>query len=602
MYQLARLFSAIGVLLGVYSLAAAMYVTWPMGAIVLFCLVAGTVIRLRRGRLTTLGSARWATENDLQNAGMIGGTSGAIIGRLPKAMAGQPMPSIRRLFDKKFSAKEACQAFWQTIRPACDRFVRLSNAVHTAVFSRSGGGKNVSYVGPLLLTCPESMAITDPKGENFLLSAKHRERVFGHRVVAVDPYQLVDKKPATLNPLDFIAADDPHCIDRCLDLANALIVRQPDEREPHWNDSAEIVLTAMIVTVVQYGTDAETRSLQTVRDLLSPEKLDAAMKVMCESDRCGGMLRRMGEQLLYFVEKERNSVLTTLNRHLRFLDSPAIAASTRTSSFSPADLRNGRMSVYFILPAEHMRSMPGLMRMWMSTTLRLVQAGGLQEQNKVHIVCDEAASLRRLEPIEDALSMGRACGIRLHLIYQSLAQLKECFPDGKHENVLANTTQVYFGINDNFTAQQVSDRLGESTIVVESGGTSSGDSHQQSMGCHPNTSTGNSYNSNSNWAQLTRRLMKPEELMTLSERTAITFVPGMAPIMTTLVRHYEEKLGRGQWISRAAAAVATLAMSLGFAMLMAILATIVSIELDVREQSTSGPVVPRAIPHVTFRR
>ena len=38
-----------------------------------------------------------------------------------------------------------------------------------------------------------------------------------------------------------------------------------------------------------------------------------------------------------------------------------------------------------------------------------------------------------------------------------------------------------------------------------------------------------------------RRLLKPEELMALHPRTAITFAPGVPPIRTWLLRYYEEK-------------------------------------------------------------
>jgi type IV secretion system protein VirD4 len=128
------------------------------------------------------------------------------------------------------------------------------------------------------------------------------------------------------------------------------------------------------------ANEMTTRSMQTVRDLLSnPERLEMAVKLMCESDRCDGMLARIGGQLQHFVDKEKSSTLTTLSRHLRFLDSSTIAASTRTSSFDPADFRKGKLTVYLILPVEHMRSEAGLLRMWISTFLKIIQSQGTQE-------------------------------------------------------------------------------------------------------------------------------------------------------------------------------------------------------------------------------
>ena len=45
--------------------------------------------------------------------------------------------------------------------------------------------------------------------------------------------------------------------------------------------------------------------------------------------------------------------------------------------------------------------------------------------------------------------------------------------------------------------------------------------------------------SSDNWQQSGRRLLKPEEVLALGARTAITFTPGIPPLRTTLVRYYE---------------------------------------------------------------
>jgi type IV secretion system protein VirD4 len=102
------------------------------------------------------------------------------------------------------------------------------------------------------------------------------------------------------------------------------------------------------------------------------------------------------------------------------------------------------------------------------------------------------------------------------------------------------------------------------TIEVESRGTSGGTSHQLSKGMHSQTSDGNSYNWSPNVQLQARKALKPEEIIQLNERLAITFAPNVPPVLTRLVRWYEEPhMGKGSgWIHRAFAACATLAMSL----------------------------------------
>jgi type IV secretion system protein VirD4 len=186
---------------------------------------------------------------------------------------------------------------------------------------------------------------------------------------------------AALNPLDFIDKDSPTAIDDCNALAQAIVVRGAEKGDGvHFLDAAEMFISGIIATVVQYGQkDKGTRSLQKVREILaSPQELETAIKLMCESDAWQGMLSRMGGQLTHFVDREKASALTTSARFLRFLDTIAVAESTKTSSFDPAKLRSNLMTVYLVLPPDYMHSHSALLRMWIVTLLRSVVKGGLQ--------------------------------------------------------------------------------------------------------------------------------------------------------------------------------------------------------------------------------
>src|SRR5207302_2971445 len=140
--------------------------------------------------------------------------------------------------------------------------------------------------------------------------------------------------------------------------------------------------------------------------------------------------------------------------------------NTRSSSFDPAELRNGKMTVYLVLPPEHMRAQSALLRMWVGSMLRAVVRGGLQEKNKVHFVLDEAASLGHLDALDDAVDKYRGYGVRLQYYLQSFGQLAKLGKEGQGQTLLSNVTQVFFGVNDKDTAEYVSARLGEETIIV----------------------------------------------------------------------------------------------------------------------------------------
>jgi len=519
------------------------------GGVLLVLLLAGMAwaIRQKKTELTAYGTAKWAQEQELERAGMLGG-HGLLIGTLFELQHPSLKTATLALLNPRVASQVACKRFLRSIFPGIDNTpprVRLSTAVHIGIFAPTGVGKGVSCIIPFLLECPDSCVVVDFKGENALITLERRRRM-GHRIVLLDPYKMVAGSPDCFNPLDFIRKDSPHVIDEVRDLAESLVVRTGQEREQHWNDSAETWIAAAIAAVVEYG-DPDDRSLQTARDLLSagPGKLDIMAKLLCESQACEGMLSRLGYQLTQFKDKELASTLTTTNRFLRHLDTLAVAASTRTSTFDPTDLLTDKMTVYLILPPEHARAQSPLLRTWISSLLRAVLRGGLQQHRRVHFLLDEAAALGHLDCLDDAVDKYRGYGVRLIFIYQSLGQLRKCFPDGQDQTLLSNVTQVFFGVNDLQTAEYVSNRLGDETIVVASGSVSRGTSQQHSYRDAGSYST--SWNRTDSWQQVGRKLAKSDEVLAMSQRAAITFAPGMRPIATRLVRYYEDRPASALW-------------------------------------------------------
>lgn len=541
-----RILLVLGVGCSAYALAYFTYLfPWPAALV-----AAGVAIaQLKRHGpgLFAHGTARWATPADLERAGMFGG-NGLNVGRV---VTGRPpfWRSLRELFDWRLPHAEACERLVMSMRflqpQQGPKEVRLNRAVHTAVFAPTGVGKGVSLVIPFLLEWLLSCVVIDPKGENAKLTAQVR-RAAGHKVVILDPFRVVTSVPDTFNPLSAIDPESPLALDDCRALAKEMVVRTGMEPDQHWNDNAENVLTCLIAAAL--FMDGEHRSLQTVRALLSDTaRREFVLQKMRESTEWGGMLARLGSLVSNLKDKELSGVLSTANRHTAFLDTLPIAESTRGSSFDPAELRAGKLSVYLVLPPEYLRSQSGLLRMWIGSMLRACVKGGTGEHNEVAFVLDEAASLGRLEVLDDAVDKYRGYGVRLQFYYQSIGQLKKCWGnDGGDQTLLSNTTQLFFGVNDQQTAEYVSNRLGEETIVVESGGTSDGGSTQWDKRTGDG-STSRSWNRNRNWNQMARRLLKPEEVTGLNPRIAVTFAPGVPPLCTALTRYYEAALGKGRW-------------------------------------------------------
>ena len=122
-----------------------------------------------------------------------------------------------------------------------------------------------------------------------------------------------------------------------------------------------------------------------------------------------------------------------------------------------------------------------------------------------------------MQALEDAVTLMRGMGIRLWLFFQSLEQLKKCFGDNAG-TVLDNlATQQYFSINSYETAEAMSKRIGDETIVIRTEGDNRGTSSPiGGDGKNPgNRNSGSNYNT----SETARRLLKPEEILTCCRST-----------------------------------------------------------------------------------
>ena len=122
--------------------------------------IAGSVLRARQGnRVTTYGSARWASVDEIRAAGLIG-SAGVLLGCWGRHL------------------------------------LRHDGPEHVLAFAPTRSGKGVGLVVPTLLTWTGSTIVHDLKGENWTLTAGWRAQ-FSHCLL-FDP---TNRLSAAYNPL-----------------------------------------------------------------------------------------------------------------------------------------------------------------------------------------------------------------------------------------------------------------------------------------------------------------------------------------------------------------------------------------------------------------
>jgi type IV secretion system protein VirD4 len=477
---------------------------------VFLMLIAAVVVfvcyrRRWRPSATAFGTAAWMTDRMLRAAGMLAGY-GLVVGRTFKGA-----------------------------------LIRLPDYCHVLVCGGTGSGKGVSIIIPNLLTYARgSIVCFDTKGDLYGTTA-NRLAARGVRIIRLAPFNGGND---AFNPLDTIPHDSPMLVDAARAIAEALVVREGTEPDRHWNDKAVQVICAALVLVLLLLKDEE-RNLNSVQEIVSdPDMLRAAANKL---QGLGGIPARLGSQIKTLFEKDGSDltkegagVLSTATRHLSFLDSELVAKTVATSTFDLMVLKKPGTTLFMQIPPEQLDAQKGLARCWTSTLVRVLSTVGDERENETLFLLDEASALDSLAALEEAAVRGRSGGVRLVVAYQSDSQIRAAFknkPTLLYDNC---STQIYLGAASSYeTAERLSKSLGEWTQVVENYGENESRSWQRE-GAAPHSGQA-SCGTSLNYSVSGRALLRPEEIMTLSNDSVIVLQRGMAPILAERVKWYQDR-------------------------------------------------------------
>src|SRR5262249_33161513 len=311
-----------------------------------------------------------------------------------------------------------------------DSLLRLDGEGHVLTVAPTRSGKGVSCVIPNLLDHQGSALVTDPKGENYAVTATWRRRA-GHDVFALDPFGLVDQH-ASYNPLDLVDISSADAVDDARMLADMLVLSEGKEAgdQSFWNEEARGLLTGLLLHVAS-DPRPEFRTLTEVRDLLTqpPDSFRTLLTKMSESNAANSLVARAAARLLQKADRERSGVISTAQSHTHFLDSPRMKRVLGSSSFDFAALKRDPTSVYLVLPTERIYSYARWLRLMIACGLLAVTRTRGQPRERVLFLLDEFAHLRRMQPVQRDIGLAGGYGVRFWLVLQDLSQLRSTYGD-----------------------------------------------------------------------------------------------------------------------------------------------------------------------------
>lgn len=357
------------------------------------------------------------------------------------------------------------------------QLVGIGDDRHVVTIAGSRAGKGRSAIIPTLLTYEGSVEAIDPKGELANVTARHRRERLGQRVAVVDPFGAVKgyaaRFRARFNPLTILKSDSPTLIEDAGVIADAIVVQEAGNKDPHWDSSARGLTEGVIVHVVTAPNYEGRRNLATVRDLIAGNKeatggkgLKRLRAEMEENDAAGGFVQDAAADFFEKPEEERGSVLSTARRHLRFLSYPAIRESVSGHDFDLADLKRQKMTIYLCLPATRMSTCARWFRLFINESLMAFEQETIKPEPPVLMVLDEFATLGHLSAIENAAGFIAGYGVKLWVILQDLGQLKALYRE-RWETFMGNAGVVQiWGLNDSSTLEWASKRAGTTSLIV----------------------------------------------------------------------------------------------------------------------------------------
>ncbi len=395
---------------------------------------------------------------------------------------------------------------------------------HILLFGPNGTGKGTRFLIPNLLSITDrSIIVIDPKGELAAVTADYRRTVSD--VVMLNPFDVLGLGSAGYNPLAALDAASPYFYDDAAALGEALV--KIEGKDPHWSESAQGLLVALIMWVKKTRRDAA--DLEHVRYLLTEpdrwesylgddgkqhERLVAGLKYTATMMAIDGgyEIASLASRFLATHNSELASIRSTADTQTRWLLSKLVRADLKKPGVDFRQLKDRPTTIFVILPAERMRTHSSWLRLVIVSALRaLYRPGGL----RTLMLIDEMPALGHLGPLEDAFGLVRGYKVQIAGICQDLAQLKALYKE-RWESFLANAGVVYgFTPNDLTTADWMSRRAGQTTALA-SGSSESRSDHDGRV------------SETTSWSQVGRPLYYPQELMGFPEGTGLLFLAGMA--------------------------------------------------------------------------
>lgn len=433
---------------------------------------------------------------------------------------------------------------------------------HGLIIGDPRSGKGSTMQTPAALEWPDSAIIFDPKGEIAAGTAGHREKELGQEVYCLNPYGLhldgrfdwgLENFHAGYNPLAHVRINNPGLIDDLLQLAEALIEDEGGSNK-HFSDSAKNIIAGILGYECVTKEPGE-RSLTLLRDVVAGcasanegEDIDfikerkETIVSMFQDSRLDNFpsVRRLIKKYVQ-DNREINSVLSTVDVQTAFLESDAISQCLSKNSFSFADMKERKITVFIMLPLRYLDAQRRFLRLlFMSAVHELLEHAYFN--HRCLIMADEFQNLGYMSSVKKIIEAGAGYGLTFYPSINNIGQLKRTYSH-EWETFLGSCGFIQLvRAGDLETAKHFSELCGKQTIAIRKRSHTLVQDRKSEINEFDITTTFSD-------EELEKPLLTAKDLMTLPEGVGLLFLNNAYPtLLNKRERYYLNEKYRGLWL------------------------------------------------------
>lgn len=379
----------------------------------------------------------------------------------------------------EITAKESVSAGFPLVYDKKKNLVYVDNGEsHSLVIGATGSGKTQMVINPLvnlLAKKGESMVITDPKGEIFEKNGEMLKDL-GYDVIVVnfrDPKNGSCWNPYTL-PYKYYKEGNQ---DKANELLNDMAINiATDEKadDPFWTNSAADYLTGLSLGMFEDAKEDEI-SISTVNLMMTvgEEKIGASTYAKeyfkFKDPASPAAINALGT--VNAPQDTKNSIESVLKQKIKvFAVTQNLAEMLSRSDFDMETIGERKTAIFMIIQDEkttYHALATIFIKQCYESLIAVAQRHGGKLPIRTNFLLDEFANMPKFKDITTMITAARSRQIRMTMIIQNFAQLKQVYGNEDAETIRGNCGNILYLLTGELSAlEEISKLCGDKIVKV----------------------------------------------------------------------------------------------------------------------------------------